>query len=98
MRIVRTAAAEEDLIGIWLYVAEQNPIAADALLDRFESRWCILMEFPLAGMAREDIGPNIRQLIENNYIVFYKTSEHEIEIVRVLHTRQKQNSGLLSDS
>ena len=33
----KTAQAEEDLIDIWLYIAQDNPDAANQLLDTFES-------------------------------------------------------------
>jgi toxin ParE1/3/4 len=36
--IIRTAQAEEDLIEIWLYIAQDNPVAADDLLDDIERR------------------------------------------------------------
>jgi toxin ParE1/3/4 len=38
MDIRRTALAEGDLIDIWLYIAAENPGAADRLLDRIERR------------------------------------------------------------
>ena len=34
--IRRTAQAEEDLVDIWLYIAQDNPGAADRLLDEIE--------------------------------------------------------------
>ncbi|MER9891509.1 type II toxin-antitoxin system RelE/ParE family toxin [Mesorhizobium sp. M0119] len=37
--IIRTAHAEEDLIAIWLYVAQDSEAAADRLLDRIVARW-----------------------------------------------------------
>ncbi|MEE7627091.1 type II toxin-antitoxin system RelE/ParE family toxin [Methylobacter sp. Wu8] len=35
--IQRTAQAEEDLIDIWIYIAQDNPGAADRVLDDIES-------------------------------------------------------------
>lgn len=34
--IQRTAQAEEDLIEIWIYIAQDNPGAADRMLDDIE--------------------------------------------------------------
>jgi toxin ParE1/3/4 len=31
--IQRTAQAEEDLIELWIYIAQDNPAAADRVLD-----------------------------------------------------------------
>lgn len=47
--LVRTAQAEADLIDIWRYIAEDNPIAADGMLDRFEEKSWLLAENPELG-------------------------------------------------
>ena len=43
----KTAQAEEDLIDIWLYIAQDNPAAADNLLDTFEEKGLLLAENPV---------------------------------------------------
>lgn len=35
-----TRSAENDLLEAWLYVAEENPVAADRLIDRIEAESC----------------------------------------------------------
>jgi toxin ParE1/3/4 len=43
--IQRTAQAEEDLIELWLYIAQENPNAADRVLTDIEGvfrRWPII--------------------------------------------------------
>ena len=37
--IRRTALAEEDLIDIWIYIAQDNPVAASNLLDEIERKF-----------------------------------------------------------
>jgi toxin ParE1/3/4 len=37
-RLLRTARAEEDLVEIWTYIADDNPVAADRLLDLFDEK------------------------------------------------------------
>lgn len=37
-RIERSALAEEDLLGIWAYIAADNPSAADAQLRTIEEK------------------------------------------------------------
>jgi toxin ParE1/3/4 len=61
--VVRTANAEEDLIAIWLHVAQDSEAAADRLLDRIEARWQQVATYPFSGAPREDIAPGIRHLI-----------------------------------
>lgn len=39
MQIINwTVLAEADLIDIWIYIAQDNPVAADNLLDEIESK------------------------------------------------------------
>jgi toxin ParE1/3/4 len=35
-KIIRSDAAEEDLLEIWLYIAADNPAAADRLLSKID--------------------------------------------------------------
>jgi toxin ParE1/3/4 len=49
--IRRTAQAEEDLIDLWLYIAQDNPEAADRLLDEIEDKLSLLADHPQLGPA-----------------------------------------------
>lgn len=80
----RTAQAEEDLIEIWIYIAQDNPAAADRLLDNFDSKFSLLAEQPALGPAREDIAPGLRYLPVGNYLILYRIIDGGIEVVRVV--------------
>lgn len=82
--IQRTARAEEDLIDIWIYIAQDNPAAADRLLDKIDSKILLLAEQPGLGPAREDIAPELRYLPLGNYLILYRIIPHGIEVVRVV--------------
>ena len=56
----RTAQADEDLIEIWLYVAQDDPMAADRLLERIEEKCLLVAEHPGMGQARADIAAQRR--------------------------------------
>src|SRR5882724_481494 len=58
--IRRTAQAEEDLIDLWLYIAQDNPGAADRLLDEIEDKCSLLAANPQLGPARPDIAADCR--------------------------------------
>jgi len=53
----RTAQAEEDLIEIWIYVAQDNPGAAVRVLDDIEGRFHALADNPLMGRLCSYIFP-----------------------------------------
>lgn len=67
----RTSEAEEDLIDIWLYIAQDNPVAADQLLDDLDDKCFLLAENPLLGPARPDIAPELRYFPVGNYLILY---------------------------
>lgn len=77
--------AEEDLLQIWLYVAERNVRAADKLIDTILEKTALLVDHPEIGPARPDIGANVRVLSVASYLVLYQIGDGSIEIVRVVH-------------
>ena len=85
IRIVRSPAAETDLIEIWLNIAKDNPLAADRFLDAIAERILQLATFPESGPSRPDIGTEVRALTIGNYLVLYRLAEQRIEIVRIVH-------------
>ena len=80
----RTAQSEEDLIEIWIFIARDNPAAADRLLDTIDGKIWMLAEQPGLGPAREDIAPGLRYFPFNNYLILYRIISDGIEVVRVV--------------
>jgi len=80
----KTAKAEEDLIVVWLYIAQDKPSAADHLLDTFEEKGQLLAENPELGQARPDIAEDLRYLSVGRYLMLYRTIPGGIELVRVV--------------
>jgi toxin ParE1/3/4 len=72
------------LIDIWTYIAQDNPDAADGLLDRFEEVMGRLAERPLMGRKRPEVGEALRSFPVGNYVIFYLPNDEGIEIIRVL--------------
>ncbi len=81
----KTALAEKDLIDIWLYIAQDNPSAADHLLNTFEEKGWLLAENPELGQARPDIDEDFRYLPVGRYLMLYRVISGGIELVRVVH-------------
>jgi len=83
--IVRSPAAEDDLIDIWQAIALDNPRSADRFLDKVGDRIYQLAAFPDSGPRRPDIASDARALTVGNYLVLYRHTPQKIEILRVVH-------------
>lgn len=76
--------AESDLEEIWWYIAQDNPYAADKMLDRIGERCAAVAQFPMMGVSREELFPSLRSFTVGKYVVFYLPQHEGIEVVRVL--------------
>ena len=83
--IQRTAQVEEDLIELWLYIAQDNPAAADLVLDDIEAGFQHLAANPLMGRLRPDIAPELRYFVTGRYLILYRTVPDGIQVIRVIH-------------
>ena len=63
-QIIRTAQAEEDLIEIWVYIAQNNAQAADKLLQDIDEKCALLAANPALGPERPDIASQLRYFVE----------------------------------
>ncbi|HKW29314.1 MAG TPA: type II toxin-antitoxin system RelE/ParE family toxin [Verrucomicrobiae bacterium] len=78
-------AARSDLDGIWFYIAQDNPDAADGFLRALVSRFPLPASMPEMGRPREELATRLRSFPIGNYIIFYRPLENGVEIARVLH-------------
>ncbi|MCF7971817.1 MAG: type II toxin-antitoxin system RelE/ParE family toxin [Methylococcaceae bacterium] len=83
--IQRTAQAEEDLIEIWIYIAQDSPASADRVLNNIEERFDALADNPLMGRLRPDIAPELRYFTVGKYLILYRAVPDGVQIVRVIH-------------
>nr|WP_245912485.1 type II toxin-antitoxin system RelE/ParE family toxin [Calothrix elsteri] len=63
--------AEQDLEDIWVYLAQNNQIAADKQIAQILSRLPMLAQFPDMGTMRDDLPAQLRSFPIKPYIVFY---------------------------
>jgi toxin ParE1/3/4 len=79
--------ARDDLLGIYTWLAERSPAAADRILARFSERFNELRDFPMLGRDRSELRFSLRGLLVENYVVFYLVEAERVVIVRVLDGR-----------
>ena len=77
--------ANSDLRHIWQTIAEHDRDAANRVFDGLNLRASRLSEFPFRGVARSDLGDGARILIERSYIILYRVTEHQVEVIRIVH-------------
>ena len=86
LRLVFTERAQADLLEAWLYFAEDNLGAADQVLDTIEQESKVLLNQPLMGRARPELGSQVRSWPSaTRYILFYDVDGSELTVLRVLH-------------
>ena len=82
------STAEKDLLEIFDYIQRDNPSAAQAQLDRFDSAISELASYPSLGVIPKDerlkkLGYRI--LVVDRYLVFYIRKNKTIQIRRIIH-------------
>jgi toxin ParE1/3/4 len=84
--VLYAQSAQTDLLEAWLYIAEENPAAADRVLGTIDSEARMLVTQPLMGRQRPELGKGIRSWPTSTpYILFYIVRGDDIYVLRVLH-------------
>ena len=97
LSFTRLPRAKRDLLDLWAYIAADNPKAADATLDRIERLLSAILDNPLMGRARPELGEEIRSMPAGNHVVFYRPSPQAIVLVRVLSGYMEVDAVRLAD-
>ena len=85
--------AIEDLQEIKSYIENdlQNPIAAKNTLNKIISTYEDLSIFPKSGIPVQKYVPfatDYRFVLANNYSIFYRISNEDILIIRILYSKR----------
>ena len=87
-RIVLSTEAQEDLLDIWHYGAnEWSAEQADRHLRELDGMLQHLMDNPHLGRRRDDLVAGLRSAFVRPHLIFYRQSSMTIQIVRILHHR-----------
>lgn len=86
MRVAFTRSARADLTAIGRYILEHNPSRADAFLDELQQCCLEIADMPEAftRIHLPRVGAMRRRVYER-YLIFYKTDQTTVTIVRILH-------------
>lgn len=79
-------SAETDLLELWLVIAEDNPTAADKVLDTIYGTAILIGTQPEMGRARPELAEGLRSFpTKTPYIIFYLAEPDGVIVIRVLH-------------
>jgi len=85
-KVQLTQSAQTDLLEAWLYIAEENPQAADRLLDTIDREANTLALQPHMGRLRPELADCLRSWPTSTpYVLFYFVDGEGIIVLRVLH-------------
>ena len=82
-------AANADLIGAWLEVAQDRGTdAADSYMDKIHDLCQLIASQPEMGVARDDVAQDVRAFPVDSYIIDYEVTASSLRILRVWHASQ----------
>ena len=96
-------AAQDDLSEIKAYIAEdlENPQAALSTVSKITKTIRLLQEHALIGTLLSsvaDVNSDYRYLVSGSYMVFYRVSDKDVFIDRVLYGRRDYLRILFADT
>jgi addiction module RelE/StbE family toxin len=94
MRIVWTGFAVRDLASARAYIAQDNPPATDRQVRRVLAAVASLLQFPEIGRPGRRAGTRELVVDRTPYIVAYRLLGDTIELLRVMHSRQRWPDSL----
>ena len=88
-RFVLHPEAYTDLDEIWEYIAADNLVAADRVLDKIYQTLRSLVAFPHQGHSRPDLTARpLRFQLVRDYVIAYAADEQPLIVIAVLHGRR----------
>ena len=87
-RVKRRPQAADDVLEIWLFIAEDSVTAADRWIDQLDEAISLWATQPKMGRARDELTLGLRSMPFGRYVVFYEALPDGIDVVRVLHSSQ----------
>jgi addiction module RelE/StbE family toxin len=87
VKVVWTQFALDDLKAIHEYISKDSKVYADRFIEKVIRRVDQLEQFPQSGrVVPEFDSETLRELIEGNYRIVYKTMPDYVSIIRVHHS------------
>ena len=99
MKVVITGAAKADLASIGDFIRPHNPPRAITFVDELLDHCFTLADMPRAYPLvprYEKFG--IRRSVYKNYLIFYRVSSTQVDVIHILHGARNYESLLFPKS
>ena len=84
-RLVFAPAANEDLLTIGAYIAEDNPDRAESFVAELEATALRIAERLRSFPSRDEISDGLGVAVHGRYLLLFRELEADVRIVRVVH-------------
>ena len=85
MKVTFSPTAEEDLLEIAEFIAQDNHARALTFVDELESKCEQWGRSPGIGTSRPELGDGVRMLPHGRYLIFYREVNQGLRIERIMH-------------
>ncbi len=86
MRLEIAERAERDLEEIGDHIAQDNPLAADRVVEAIESKFATIGINPLLYAPQDDIAPGFRRALVGAYSIWFRIVDRKaVRIERIVH-------------
>lgn len=87
--VIWSPEAAQDLLDIWRHLASvASTTIADNHLRDIDRAVSMLIDWSLAGRARDELVPGLRSVPVHPSIIFYRVHKNAPQIVRVIDSRR----------
>jgi addiction module RelE/StbE family toxin len=97
VKVSLSPEAQADLDEIARWIDDDNPERADTFVDELERACAGLGDRPLRFPAVPEIRHDLRKRVHDDYLIFYRVRQEEVEVVRIGHGARDW-TALLRDS
>jgi toxin ParE1/3/4 len=84
-RLIFSPAANDDLDGIYSFIADDKPAAALRFVRRLRLRCSPLAKNPFVGEDCSELGPRMRRLSFDGYLIFFRVDGDSVNVMRFIH-------------
>lgn len=84
-KLTEQANSDLDSIADYIGIVNDNPTAADRLLDDIHSMLGRLGRSPNIGQRRDDLRPNLRLFPVESYVILFYPADDGIEVAGIIH-------------